>query len=212
MGNWSPGTSARREYERLHADYEATLLRERRFIGSLLLKLQDDPLRTRAWERGASGERIVGARLDKLDGIAVLHDRRIPGTRTDIDHIAIGPGGVYVIDAKLYGGMVRHRRADHLRRDRRVSIEGDERAKLVARMRTQVSAITRALVETPIPVTAAICFVDAEWPEPARPFTLDGIWVGWPEVLPDLVTRPGLLDDHAMATAGGLLDSRLPPA
>ena len=52
-----------------------------------------EPLRAHEWEQGASGERIVGARLDRIDGIEVLHDRRVPGTRATIDHIAIGPGG-----------------------------------------------------------------------------------------------------------------------
>lgn len=32
------------------------------------------------------------------------HDRRIPPTRANIDHIVIAPTGVYVIDAKNYTG------------------------------------------------------------------------------------------------------------
>jgi hypothetical protein len=49
---------------------------------------------------------VVGARLDKARerGISALHDRRIPGTRANIDHIAVGPRGVFVIDAKKYTG------------------------------------------------------------------------------------------------------------
>jgi Nuclease-related domain len=186
------------------------VLRERRFIGSLLPRVQNQPARPRAWEDGASGERIVGARLDKIDGIEVLHDRGIAGTRSIIDHIAVGPGGVYVIDAKLYGAMVKHRAGPPSHHDRRVSIDDRDQAKLVAKMGSQVSAITRVLSETPIPVTPALCYVDAQWPVPAQPFMLDGVWVGWPEALPDLVTRPGLLDMTAITAARRLLDSRLP--
>jgi hypothetical protein len=34
----------------------------------------------------------------------LLHDRRIPGTRANIDHLAVTPTGVYVIDTKKYQG------------------------------------------------------------------------------------------------------------
>jgi hypothetical protein len=162
------------------------------------------------WEQGASGERIVGARLDRIAGIEVLHDRRIPGTLADIDHIAIGPGGAYVIAAKLSGtvnpqGALRHGR-------RRLFIGDQDQTKLVAKMGTQVSAITRALRETPIPVAAALCFVDAHWPSTSRPFVLHDVWVGWPDALAELVTRPGLLDAEARKATARMLDARLPRA
>jgi hypothetical protein len=179
--------------------------------GAFIVRLPDQRWHLRAWEQGASGERIVGARLDKIDGIEVLHDRRIPGTRTGIDHIAVGPGGVYVIDAKLYGGMDKHRGVIGLLREHRRLLTGShDQTKLVAKLRNQVNAITRALAETPIVVTAALCVVDAHPPLPDRPFMLDGAWIGWPDALPDLVTRPGLLDAEAMWETARMLESRLP--
>jgi hypothetical protein len=36
--------------------------------------------------------------------LRVLHDRRIPGTQANIDHIAITSTGIYVIDAKRHVG------------------------------------------------------------------------------------------------------------
>ena len=36
----------------------------------------------------------------------VLHDRRMPRGRGNVDHIAIAPTGVYVIDAKAWQGKV----------------------------------------------------------------------------------------------------------
>jgi hypothetical protein len=160
------------------------------------------------WERGASGERIVGARLDKLPGIEVLHDRRIPGTLANIDHIAVGPSGVYVITAKLSTGVVQQWGA--LTRDPRLLVGGLDQTSLVAKMGGQVAAITRALRETPIAVTAALCFVDAQWPSPARPFVLNAVWIGWPDALSDLVGGPGLLDTEAMNATARMLDGRLP--
>jgi len=189
------------------------VLRERRFVRSLILPLPEETPKVRAWERGASGERIVGARLDRIVGIDVLHDRRIPGTRSTIDHIAVGPGGVYVIDAKLDGTIVKQPGVDRIRHsNRRFADLGHDETLLVAKIGMQVNAITRALFETPIPVTAALCFVDARWPLPAEPFMLNGVWVGWPDALPGLVGRPGLLDAAAMRATVRLLDTRLPPS
>jgi hypothetical protein len=39
-------------------------------------------------------------------GWVVLHDLAVPGSRANIDHLAIGPGGVFVIDSKLYTGRL----------------------------------------------------------------------------------------------------------
>jgi len=49
---------------------------------------------------------VFAASLDRLagEGLYFLHDRRIPPTRANIDHIVIAPTGVYVIDAKNYAG------------------------------------------------------------------------------------------------------------
>jgi Nuclease-related domain len=33
-------------------------------------------------------------------GWAVLHDLAVPRSRANIDHLVIGPGGVFVIDSK----------------------------------------------------------------------------------------------------------------
>jgi hypothetical protein len=63
---------------------------------------------TRAWRRGANGERRTARLLASLErrGWAVLHDLAIPGSAANIDHLVIGPGGVFVIDSKQYGGRL----------------------------------------------------------------------------------------------------------
>jgi hypothetical protein len=62
-----------------------------------------------AWRRGAAGERRTARLLAALEwhGWAVLHDLAIPGSRANIDHLVIGPGGVFVIDSKQYRGRLR---------------------------------------------------------------------------------------------------------
>src|ERR1700675_385287 len=47
-------------------------------------------------------ERDMAIHLDAIEGVVSLHDRSIPGSRAVIDHIAIGPSGVYVIDTIAY--------------------------------------------------------------------------------------------------------------
>ncbi len=61
------------------------------------------------WRRGAEGERSTAQLLAPLGhiGWGVLHDRRIPGTDANIDHLVIGPSAVWVIDSKSYRGRIK---------------------------------------------------------------------------------------------------------
>lgn len=61
------------------------------------------------WERGAAGERVTAAVLAGLPRTewTVFHDVRWPGRRlANVDHVAIGPPGVFVIDSKNWSGSV----------------------------------------------------------------------------------------------------------
>lgn len=60
-----------------------------------------------AWKVGAKGERRVGRRLAKLEkhGWRVLHNLQLPGGG-DVDHVVIGPGGVWAVNAKRHKGAV----------------------------------------------------------------------------------------------------------
>jgi hypothetical protein len=62
-----------------------------------------------AWRRGAAGERRTARLLGQLErqGWVVLHDLAVPGGRANIDHLLIGPGGIFVIDSKQYRGRLR---------------------------------------------------------------------------------------------------------
>jgi hypothetical protein len=61
-----------------------------------------------AWRQGAAGERRTARLLDPLErhGWAILHDLALPSSRANLDHLAIGPGGVFVIDSKQYSGRL----------------------------------------------------------------------------------------------------------
>jgi hypothetical protein len=59
---------------------------------------------TLAWRRGAHGERHTARLLAPLErpGYQVFHDLAIPGSAANIDHLVVGPTGVFVIDSKRY--------------------------------------------------------------------------------------------------------------
>jgi hypothetical protein len=61
-----------------------------------------------AWRRGAVGERHTARLLGPLErhGWVILHDLAVPGSRANLDHLVIGPGGVFVIDSKQYRGRL----------------------------------------------------------------------------------------------------------
>jgi hypothetical protein len=106
-----PGASALREYQRRHDAREQRARERLGGLGTFLVKRTDEPSSTRVWQQGGSGEVRVGARLERLlDGTSVrlLHDRRVPGHgQANIDHIAVGPVGITVIDSKTHRGKIR---------------------------------------------------------------------------------------------------------
>ena len=69
----------------------------------------EDKLRGyRAWRRGYEGERVIGELLesDLSDKFHVFNDLHFPGLRANIDHIVVGPTGVFVLDTKNWRGVV----------------------------------------------------------------------------------------------------------
>jgi hypothetical protein len=58
-----------------------------------------------AMKRGAEGESVVGRILDKFpDGYFVINDLTTP--YGNLDHVVVGPTGVFMIDAKNWRGVV----------------------------------------------------------------------------------------------------------
>ena len=62
----------------------------------------------RAWQRGAEGERVVAELLETElpDGYHVFNDVRFPGRTANIDHLVVGPSGVFVLNTKNWRGTV----------------------------------------------------------------------------------------------------------
>jgi len=209
------GASAAKRYEALHERRERHA-REKlgRFSGAYLA-LTNEPQSTRAWAVGARGERELGTFLQRLDDdhtTYVFHDRRIPGTRANIDHLVVGTGGIFVIDAKRYEGKVR--RVDQggwFSVDERLYVGRRDCTKLVAKMTKQVEAVRRGLAssEDAAPITPVLCFVNGEWSLFARPFQLAGVWVEWPKSLRERIQRRGSLSPERVGPLARQLGASL---
>jgi len=192
------GGSAAREFQRRH-DARATRVRARhRHLGGVLLAVTDDPQSTTAWASGGQGEAKNGAWLDKLrnEGVAVLHDRRIPGSRANIDHIVISPAcsSVFVVDSKRYKGRVEQRdRGGLFRTDLHLCVGGRDRTSLVGGMAAQVDAVRKALDRHEewhgVPVVPVLLFADPDnWSLlDLRPLRFGDVVVLWRKALLKLV-------------------------
>jgi hypothetical protein len=65
---------------------------------------------TLAWRRGALGEQRTARLLASLErhGHQVFHELAIPGSVANVDHLVVGPTGVFVIDSKRYRGHLHY--------------------------------------------------------------------------------------------------------
>lgn len=98
----------------------------------------------REYERPSPASSRGARRASALGHAAtVLHDRRLSGTRTNIDHFAVTAHGVLVIDAKRYRGRIEVR--SPLFGDAQLRIAGREKSKLVAARPRQREAVRTAL-------------------------------------------------------------------
>ncbi len=87
-----PGQAARQQ---------AIELRDAAPVRTLLARVVGAKTDERAWRIGADGETEVARRLGRLGlGWRVLHAVPVGERGSDIDHVVIGPGGVFTINAK----------------------------------------------------------------------------------------------------------------
>ena len=210
----TPGASARREYERRQARHEAGIRERHPKLGGFFLAVTDEPQSTKAWDTGAIGEERLGQKLNELasDTIRILHDRRIPATRANIDHIAVTPTGVYVIDPKRYSGRPTLKVEGGLLRPRteKLLVGGRDRTKLVDGVLKQVG-IVRAIVGDDVPVVGVLCFIEADWPLIGGSFTTRGVEVLWPKKLYSRLTEQAAFQFDLDTRHRGLA-AALPPA
>ena len=186
----TPGASARDEYAQRKASRERRAHEKHPHIGGLLLALQDEPQHQKAWSRGAAGEQHVAKLLAKYldDDAIVLHDRRIPESRANIDHIVIARSGVWVIDTKRHHGKATVHRP--LLGKPRLVIDGRDQTKLIDGLDCQVVLVRAAMeqIAPETPTRGALCFVETDLPL-IRTLTLNGYPLLYPKPLARQINR-----------------------
>ncbi len=205
-----------REYQRRHGAREERVRQRWGRLSGLVLALTDDPSATRVWQRGSQGESKLAAALGQLnrDDVIVLHDRRVPRTRGNIDHLIAAPTGVYVVDAKRYTGEVRVRDLSGLfrPRDLHLFVGRRECTKLADGMAWQVEAVRTALSErASVPIIPVLCFIDAEWPLFGGAEEFRGVRLDGPRSLRKALSQPGPLTEEEIVEIAVVLSHQLPP-
>jgi hypothetical protein len=208
------GQSALEEYQRRHEKREARIDAKFGRLAGVVKFLTDDPQSITAWRKGSAGERKLAASLQENlgDRAVLLHDRKVPGTRGNIDHIVVASSGVWVVDAKNYSGLVQQRDVGGLFKvDLRLYVGGRDRSKVLDGLGWQVKAVIKALGGDSVPVSSAVCFTDAEWGWFAKPFTMRGVFVSGLNALAQKIAEPGLLTIDLTRNVAGHLSEALPP-
>lgn len=209
------GASAQREYERRSqrelarkqkeveedAQWRQAVKEKHPFLGRIAVATTPRPTigpesqSTTAWKTGAEGERRVAEVLAAVPGVQVLHDVGMPGTdNANIDHIAVGPAGVYVIDAKKYSGAIELRDLGRgLRTDHRLYVNNRDRTPLADGVLAQMAAVRGVLgpAFAEVPIWGVLCFIGAEWSRPMRPKIVNGVTALWPVKLTEHVSTAG---------------------
>ncbi len=216
LDSGNAGASARREYERRKTKRATRILnRFGRRVGGAVLAFTNEPQSTRAWAEGAAGERDLAEALAKVEGIRALHDRRMPGTRANIDHIVVAPAGVFVIDAKRYEGLIRIRGVGGLlKHEQRLYVGGRDCSKLAAHMGWQVETVAGALgaarLDPTPPIIPVLCFVHGQWPLLTARHSYAGVRLEGERSIGRLFTKNQLLDAATIKRIAVILASALP--
>lgn len=139
------------------------------------------------WERGAEGERRTAETLSVLpaESWTVFHDLRWPGRRfANVDHVVVGPPGVFVIDSKNWSGSITVT-------DKVLRQNGRAREDAVVSAAESALAVGQlAPLLRPDLVKPVLCFVREE---PLTGWARDVVITSTTTLVPMLLSRPEVL-------------------
>jgi hypothetical protein len=151
----------------------------------------------RIWQRQAAMQRRTAAALGPLadQGWLVLHDLTSPGWPGSLEHLVVGPTGVWLVDAW----------------DRRRLLPGGSAPPgIVHGLRGQAEALAEVLDGwAQVPVRPLLC-VHSRWSVP--PSSADGLPVAAPRQLPDIFRRGPKTPSEELERATSRLLEVLRPA
>lgn len=141
--------------------------------------------------------------------VVLLHDRRMPRGRSNVDHLAVAPSGVYVIDAKDSTGKVRVERPSLGKP--KLLVNGRDRTKIVDGLDRQVAAVRDTINDRAIAVHGVFCFTRADIPIVLKE-TIRGHALLHRKALAKRLNADGPLDAAAIDALARRLATALPAA
>ncbi len=220
----APGGSATLKAQRLREQRQARQANRSglgRIVAAVFEPETDKRLRQEEhnWTTGAGGEQNLASYIARrCPEVPMLHDRRAVGTRGNIDHIAIAPSGIYVIDCKRYKGKIEV--AEPLFGNPKLKINGRDQTKLIHGLQKQVERVRAAVTDITrdVPVRGCLCFVapegflaDSGLPL-LRTLKLNGYPLYYPRRLAKHLNERGALAPERRVTLQAELAERLPAA
>lgn len=192
------GGSAQRVADRKLATRDRNTRERHPVIGGLLMKVREVPQQEKAWNSGARGERRIGGVLDGLvgPGLQVIHDRRMPRSNANIDHLVVTRSGIYVVDAKRYVDKLIRLRLGRRGPDA-LEVGGSPSGNLVNGVGHQVEAV-RGAIDLPVAITGVLCFTESRWPPFESSFIVSGVLVCHPQSMQKTLRRKGPLTDEGI--------------
>ncbi len=214
------GRSAHREYERRRAARRQRAKARYGPLGALFADVTADPATIQAWRQGAGGELATArqlARFLRRSDVTLIHDRRIPGRgRANIDHLAIGPGGITVIDTKSTHGRVQLATTGIIHHHEILLVNGRDRTRQLEALQRQITTVVAKLarhrIET-VDVRGALCYPNMHRGLLHSNRARDGlIIVDDPRHVAKLANRPGDMTPSDIEWLADTLATVLPPA
>ena len=210
------GAGPQREYDRRVAKRQAEIDAIGGWRAKVVRVFDTEPQSTTAWRQGAEGERRLAAALEGglSSSAVVLHSRKVPKTRGDIDHLIVAQSGVWIADAKNYSGRVECRDVGSWRTtDLRLFVNNRDKTKLVDNFDWQIAAVRAALDPMgfgDIPVHPVLLFTQWKKGLFERPIEIRGVRAMWANKLVELASAPGPLNDDAIRAVATQLSTELP--
>jgi len=100
------------------------------------------------YDRGAAGEELVGSILEELrpEGWDIIHDAELE--HSNVDHIVLGPGGLFTVETKSNPGPIRVQRL-HGRLIRQVQLQRERVEAIAGTTAEPLLVYSRARVDRP---------------------------------------------------------------
>lgn len=182
------GSSAREHHARARASRYARHRAKWGLLAPITARIAGESENEERWRIGAEGEERTGKRLDSLLGrhsVDVLHDLCVPGSRANIDHVCVGPGGVTVIDSKNRRGRLRLERGELWLGDyRRPELAGG-----VLKQVAVVEAVLEGAGLGDLDVRGALCWLRNQGLPGLGTISAQGVLIGGPRQIAKLARR-----------------------